>query len=248
MPTPMLPGISSGMDQKQIINYLARIHKELQWLLGNLDTLNIRELNADVVNAGTLNANLVRIRSDLTSGYVQWDANGMIINNGVYNTFSVDLNGFVTLAGALIRSRPGTYPMLVMDPTTNLFGAYTDANNYLIMNPIYPGYGAPALNFYINGKSYGAIIANSSLGFYIPSGTGCDIRIHSGQELYLYAMNRVRFQSFDKIMNESTGRTLQVELNGKADGSSISGTVYVAATSGGPATIPITFSNGVRIS
>lgn len=79
--------------------------QELTNLILNLDSLNVVSLTADHIDAGTIDANIVTIRSDLTSGaYVQIDGNGMVINNGTIDTFEADINGDVTMTSATIRS------------------------------------------------------------------------------------------------------------------------------------------------
>ena len=145
MPVPTfngLPPFPTFDDHTQKINKLVN---ELRNLLLNLDTLNIAELNANVINAGTINANVVSIRSDLTTGYIQIDGNGMVVNNGSFNTFTVDINGNVTMTSATIQSQNG-YPRVVMDPNNDLFGAYLNANNYISIQADYAG--TPSLNFF----------------------------------------------------------------------------------------------------
>lgn len=92
MPIPTLPK-AQGTSNEELINYLAKLQKEVQWLLANLDTKNVRQLDADVINAGTLDAGLVTVRSDLTSGYIQIDSTGLKANDGTKNTFEINSSG-----------------------------------------------------------------------------------------------------------------------------------------------------------
>ncbi len=139
-----------------------KLQRDLEWLLANLDSLNVRKLTADVIDAGTLNANLVTIRSDLTSGYIQLDGSGMIVNNGSFNTFTVDLNGNVVMTSATIQSSTG-YPKVVMNPLGDLFGAYLDGNNYLEIQPSYSPTGSPTMYWVAGGSTAGELYAETGV-------------------------------------------------------------------------------------
>lgn len=61
-----VPGFSSvvGTNIEEIVDSLEKQRKELMWLLQSLDTTNVKELNAEVINAGRINAKHLRIGSD----------------------------------------------------------------------------------------------------------------------------------------------------------------------------------------
>lgn len=118
MPYPAIPSISGGSID-ELVDSLERLRKYTEWMLTSLDTQNVKELDADVVNTGTLNANLVTVRSDLGAGYLQIDGTGLRANDGYKNTFEIDYLGNAyfrgnitseaTITGATIRTgAPGT--------------------------------------------------------------------------------------------------------------------------------------------
>lgn len=94
--------LGSGASLPDVLDALARLQKEVTYLLnGGLDTLNVNELSADVINAGTLNAGLVAIQSALTGATITIDGNGFkaVYTSGV--TITIDQNGFkISYSGA----------------------------------------------------------------------------------------------------------------------------------------------------
>lgn len=73
MPIPTLAEIS-GEDIVDLIDSLEKQRKELQFLLSSLDNSNVVELNAEVINAGVINAKHVSIGSE-TSYETGYDPN-----------------------------------------------------------------------------------------------------------------------------------------------------------------------------
>ena len=242
MPTPTFSGVPPWATFEDLKAHINRLTAELQYLMVNMDSLNVTHLTAETIDTGTLDANKVTIRDDLNSGaYIQIDGNGMVINNGSYDTFSVDTSGHVDMTSATISSATG-YPKIVLDPSGNLFGAYLDANDSIEIEPDYAG--SPSLNFIQAGNLRGRV--NTLLGnLEIYGNNGLEL---NGDTYGIRLNGNNTFDSFAKIKTISPATDLQTALNAKANGSGISGTVYVASSSGGPVTTPITFSNGVRTS
>lgn len=115
MPTPQFGGLGDNPTLPDVIDYVYKLEKELNYLLQNLDTSNVNRLDAKVIKVGTLDANLVTIRSDLSgTSYLQMDTNGIRANNGTINTFEIDSTGAAyfrgnitsdaTITGATIRT------------------------------------------------------------------------------------------------------------------------------------------------
>ena len=105
MPTPSSITIGDNPTLKEVVDYVIKLERDYTWLLQNLDDLNVTRLTAEVIKTGTLDANVVTIRSDLSGGaYVQIDGNGMVINNGSTNTFEADIDGNVAMTSATIRN------------------------------------------------------------------------------------------------------------------------------------------------
>lgn len=234
MPTtqfPRIPSPPNNPDLRTLANYVSEVanlfavmSKELDYLLnGSLDVNNIR---AHSITAETLNVDEL---SAIT-------ANLGTITAGI-------ING-IQIFGSYIATADGVYPRIEMNSADNAFRAYYDADTYLEIVPNFAG-TSPIINF-IGASGAGQIMINGSNEFEVfGAGTltlsGGDIKLTPGPG------KKVKVSSFDVI--ENSGATgLQSALNLKANGSGVSGTVYVASSSGGPVTTPITFSNGVRTS
>jgi hypothetical protein len=239
---------SADISTKDLADLVARLIKEVTYLLnGGLDTLNVNELSADVINAGTLNAALVTVKAALTgAAYILINAaQGLIINDGTKNTFQADINGLVTMVGALIQSATG-YPRVELNSDNNLFAAYQTATKFAKLMSDYNA--VPALVFQDTGAStLGALFLSTD--FIMTSTINSRIDANNHIDLnpaLLGGSYYVRIKNWGKLYNKDTSRTLQQDLDAKANGSGVNGTVYVATTPGGPANTPITFTNGVR--
>ncbi|MGG3454252.1 hypothetical protein [Paenibacillus rhizolycopersici] len=174
MPVPDLSGVPPWAEFNDLKNKINDIVAKYNNLLVNLDSLNVVSLTADHIDTGTLDANVVTIRSDLTAGaFIQINGSGMLINNGSYNTFTADINGFVTMTGALIQSQTG-YPRVVMDPASQLFGAYQSVSSYVAITPIGNAASSPEVSInstagrisIFQQSTQSAILSTGSLVFY----------------------------------------------------------------------------------
>jgi hypothetical protein len=218
MPTPSAITLSDNPSLKEVVDYVIKLQRDYEWLLQNLDDINVRRLRADVLIAGTIDANVVTIRSDLTGGaYVQIDGNGMRVNNGSYNTFTADINGAVTMTSAKIQSKNGSYPLLVMDPATNLFGAYSAVDTNIHIDPNYPLTLKPAIVFEDGAFEMGTLSASSSR--FILSGLQRLDLIAIAGRVTISSDNGsgVYFDDWDQIINASSGLSLQDALDAKVN-------------------------------
>ena len=164
--------------------------------------------------------------------------------------FRVTEAGSLTSTSALIQSATG-YPRVTFDSTNNNFRIEQDSDTSVIFNPNYLG-ATPVINFHdgsIDGY-IGYFNALSKLVFTTPD-SGIEIEIsNSGAsgDISLRPVDDLNIPDWQFVVNDATTQTLQQALDAKADGSGVSGTVYVASSSGGPTTTAITFVNGVRTS
>lgn len=214
MPTPDLPAIGDNPSNKEVVDYLIKLQRDYTWLLQNLDDLNVKRIRADSIYAGTIDANVVTIRSDLTAGaYIQIDGNGMVVNNGSYDTFEVDIDGNVTATSMTLKSANG-YPLVEINKDDNLFAAYTDPDTYIQIIPEFTN-DKPAILFVDGSTAIGYISAPGAMEFYaedelhIKSGTGAI----SFETMSLFG---IEFPSWDDMHNVATNRTLQQDLDAKA--------------------------------
>lgn len=63
MPIPSFSPIV-GTNSEEILDSLEKQRKELQWLLQHLDSKNVKELNAEVINAGRISSKHLKVGSD----------------------------------------------------------------------------------------------------------------------------------------------------------------------------------------
>lgn len=256
MPTPDTNGLPPFADFEMVKEKLNELVAKYNNLLVNLDSLNVVSLTADNVDTGTLNANLVRIRSDLTAGaFIQIDGNGMFINNGVFNTFTADINGQVTMTRALIQSSPNGYPRIVMDPENQLFAAYSSDTKYASLTPN-STLGAPALDIRNDSDIINVGFNNASLADAGIFSTGA-FEIRTPESLYLSSAD-VRLTDWDYLKNnlgqslqdvfdsiESQFSNMQTQINGKLSGNGSFGNFYVASSPGGSPDLEVGVSNGL---
>lgn len=251
-----------------LTNELAKTQKTLRYLLnGGLDTDNVNELNARVVNAGILNTNLVTIKAEDGSAYYIIDENGIVANNGSENTFDFDLSsgnlsikGIITaLAGMIggwtiqdnaLYSSTTSYPRVVMDPSSNETIFYSSANKYIKFGS-FDNTGTPYIDF-VSGSATTRI--EQSNNFLV--GSNDDIEISAGSNDISLRGNEIWFQgdayvNFDNLIDTITQDSLSIilddmqdEIDDKADDfNGYSGDVDVLDELGEPLTLR--FNNGI---
>lgn len=214
-----------------LTNELAKTQKILRYLLnGGLDTDNVNELNAKVVNAGILNTNLVTIKAEDGSAYYLIDKNGIVANNGSENTFDFDLatgnlsiKGIITaLAGMIggwtiqdnaLYSSTTSYPRVVLDPVNSIILFEFDSQRKVTISS--DTQGRPAISI-SNPNNTGVIDNNDHLR--ISSTVPSDITISAGGELNLETnSNRIRVSNWNTLYSNVRNETLQTALNDKID-------------------------------
>jgi hypothetical protein len=205
MPTPDTNGVPPWADFEDLKNKINEIVAKYNNLLVNLDSLNVVSITT----------NSTTITSDLDGGaFIRLDGNGMVVNNGTFDTFKVDIDGNVTMTSATIQSQ-SAYPRVVMDPASDLFGAYNTANDYIAIEANYGG--APSLNFFSGGNLLARM--DMLLGFEILNVSNTQrMVIDGGNPNPGTDMNgNFYFGGWDRIIDNNSGTTLQQELDAKAN-------------------------------
>jgi hypothetical protein len=199
-------GNQDSLAQLRII--VGEISQLLNWLFqGNIDSLNVRKLTADLIKAGTLLANLVTIMSNLNDGaYIRIDGNGMVINDGTNDTFTVDIDGFVTLTGALFQTSAASYPRVTIDPATTLFKAEQSASNRLEIAASHAS-SSPAMMIYQGGSPKLQIQEIGGADVLIATLGGDDLQLSANGDLYLNGTNTRLNPSTDLTINGIPGWT-----------------------------------------
>jgi len=201
MPIPTLLGLPPKPTFDDVVNKLNSLVKEINHLMLTLDSLNVVSLTADHIDTGTLDANLVTIRSDLaSSAFIRIDGNGMVINNGSFDTFVVNTNGQVTMTGAVIQTATN-FPRLTIDPPGHFLRAYANSNNYAEIVSVAET-NTPVMRFQ-NSIVTGVVYVDLA-----------QFNILSNLDIFLNPqVGYVRIPSWGHLFNNATGRTLQQDLN-----------------------------------
>lgn len=201
MPIPTLLGLPPKPTFDDVVNKLNSLVKEINHLMLTLDSLNVVSLTADHIDTGTLDANLVTIRSDLaSSAFIRIDGNGMVINNGSFDTFVVNTNGQVTMTGATVQTAT-EFPRVVIDPPGNLLRAAQSSSSYLEIMALFASVLSPALRF-VNPNRFAYLYLDQ-----------LQLVVFSDGDIFMTPSGHVRIPNWGYLMNNATGRTLQQELN-----------------------------------
>lgn len=110
-PVPDFGGLPPYANFDDVTIKVNDLVQRLRQLLLNLDTLNIRSLNAKVIEAGTITADKMNV-NELSA----ISANLGHITAGLIES--------VEIYGSYIATRYNSYPRAELDSTENLFGAY----------------------------------------------------------------------------------------------------------------------------
>lgn len=238
--------VSSNMTLPELLNEFAKVQKLLDYLLnGGLDTLNVLELSADVINTGILNAGLVKVHANLSgSAFITIDGNGIRINDGTQDTFVADIDGNVTLKGVINAlggqiggftidltklSGPGIIEggiirtaesgtRVELNSVGNIFAAYKDNNNYIAVDP--DATGSPTMILETpNAKAFIAPIDGAGVTSFNSTVGGLSFNAQDGH-LDLKAAGggyKVRVQSWSDLYGINNAESLQQILTDLQD-------------------------------
>ncbi|MDR6555429.1 hypothetical protein [Paenibacillus qinlingensis] len=220
MPIPNINQLPPDPSFGDVANRVNRLVQEITQLMLSLDSINVTSLSAGTVIVYDL---------DGGPGTITLTKDGMVINNGTTNTFTVDINGNVVMTSALVRSSAG-FPKVELNSGSNLLGAYQTANESIRINPNSSS-GDPEIVFFHGGSTKGIFkYLSPDILLITPTGAA-SITLSSGVTLNLGATNLVNIDCAALRINGQLGQ---------------SGTVYVSATPGGVANVPINFTDGIR--
>jgi hypothetical protein len=223
---PNVEGMTSLSDLK---NAVGKMTKELSWLLNNLDTRNLNYVDGDLLVEGTVTA--LKLQVEELSAI---SANlGKIVSGEIY--------------GAYIATKEAAYPRAEMSSTSDLFGAYKDADNFIRIVADYGG--SPALEVWSAGAIKGRI--NTLLGVLAVEGySGITVSSYSSTDLRsaeyvlvpksdwsgLIKEDGLSLQDeFDTLSDELAGKAtvgISTSLSGSANGGIPIGTVLMVSGGG----------------
>jgi hypothetical protein len=192
---------------------LARNLREILWIItGNLDSMNIKELTANKIMTGILNAALVTVKSALSGGaYIVLDHNGMRINDGTKDVFIADIAGQVTMTGAKVQTA-GSGQRIELNSGDNLLKAVDDSGDTISIKPY--ASGNPSIEF-SNGSDLVAMFLGLGVFSINTNTTPTDIAISSGKGINIYPAGgyTIRIPSWSSLYSNGNGQTLQEALN-----------------------------------
>jgi hypothetical protein len=184
---------------KDLANTTAKMAKDLEFILnGNIAFDNIR---AESIETQNLKAGAVTAEKITVEELSAISANLGHITAGI-------IRG-IKIYGSLISTSETQYPRVVLDPSSTAFGVYADENNGVKI-PAFDG-GISKIIFLENGNET-TLYNSPTLGFAISGFSGVHI---SGTSITLDPISGfIRVPSWDKLYNQSTGRTLEQDLDG----------------------------------
>lgn len=197
MPTPQFSEIGDNPTPQQIQNYLIKLQRDLQWLLQNLDDLNISRLNAKVIIANTISADKLDVEKLSAISADLGEINAGIIRG-------------IEIYGSLIATNETGYPRTEMSTQDNYFKVWLNATNYLEIVDA-GDEGLPQIVFVSGNKRvkmghgvdnhpYPGIVSSDPFVMFAWGG------------LYLAGANIV--ESWSDLIRNSDGKTLEQELDG----------------------------------
>jgi hypothetical protein len=219
-----LPNVEGMTSIDDLRNAVGKMVKELSWLLENLDTRNVNELNAEVIVVGSITAEQMSVGSVTAEKIDVDELSAITANMGKLTSGEI--------YGAYIATKEAAYPRAELSSTDNLIGAFVDALNAVTI--VANDSGSPALDFISGGVVKGQL--NTRLGLLSVEGRP-DVEIFADAgKIYLRAATNVIINGsdFSKFKPETSSVTLQDALNAKATKSSNTSTAL--AVNGG---IPI---------
>lgn len=195
---------------------------ELRNLMLSLDTLNVVELNAEVIIAGTVTADKMNV-SELSA----ITANLGHITAGLIEAVSI-IGSVIT--GSLIQTvAQGNYPRAYMSNTGASFVVETAPGTAIF---IYPGGGIPALLFQNNGRQ--TAFELTSNGFFQSIST-------AATQLSLTSAGAITLNGVEVV---TALNNINSALSGKAN--SFTGfTGVISVTDGGGNPMGLYFENGI---
>ncbi|KQY87082.1 hypothetical protein ASD24_26770 [Paenibacillus sp. Root52] len=211
---------------KDLANTVAKMAKDLEFILnGNVafdnirvDGIEARNIKAEAITTDKLSANAVSAEK-IQAGAISTEklqagavtADKITVNQ--LSAISANLGHIVAgliesieIYGSYIATRRNAYPRCEMSATGNVFGAFRDANNHVVIEPDYGG--SPALRFTVAGTPRGRI--HNLLGYPIfESDSSLGLQARGNIFVDAYQMS---FTNWDKIYADTPGRTLGDEL------------------------------------
>lgn len=191
MPIPTFTGLGPEPNFQDVVKKINTVVKELQNLMLSLDTTNILEVDGDVLVSGTVTAGKINVN----------ELSAISANLGHITAGLIEA---VQIFGSYIATKNGAYPRAEMSNTNDLFGAWLNANNGILMQADY--LGVPAQIFIQDGQLK-ARLSTLMGNLLLDAIDRFEINVTNGGDLVL--------PSFTRVVS-STGQSLGLALDDKA--------------------------------
>lgn len=130
MANVQLPTINPDQDieklVKQLLNVYIQLTEELMFLLNNLDTKNVNELNAEVITAGSITADKIQARAISAD---KLDVNELSAISANLGRITAGLMEAVEIYGSYISTNRYGYPKVEISDTQDMVCAWKSYNN-----------------------------------------------------------------------------------------------------------------------
>lgn len=224
-----MPNVDGLTTLDELKNAVGKMTKELSWLLTNLDTRNVNELNAEVIIAGSIETDKLAAGSITTDKLEAGAVTAEKITVDELSAIAANLGHItagliesVQIFGSYISTRNGEFPRAELNNTGDLLAVYTNADNYLTIEPGITG--EPTLTYRKSGAV--SLILGPAFGLTgLLANTPVIIGTQSGDTTIVCGPSgTISVPSWDQLFSTNTGATIQSELNalwaaiaGKAD-------------------------------
>jgi hypothetical protein len=200
-----LPNTDGMTTMDELRNAVGKMTKELSWLLNNLDTRNVNELNAEVIIAESITGDKIQAGA-ITAGKIDVDQLSAI--SADLGSITAGVIRGIKIFGSLISTSETQYPRVVLDPSSTAFGVYADEYNGVKI-PAYDN-GVSKIIFLENGNET-TLYNSPTLGFVISGFNGIYV---TGTGITLDPISGfIRVPSWGKVISQATGTSLQDEFD-----------------------------------
>lgn len=189
---------------KKLLNSTIQLNEELTYLLNNLDTRNVNEINAEVIVANSITADKIQAKA-ITAEKIDVEELSAISAN--LGHIIAGLIESVEIYGSYIATRNGSFPRSELSSDQNLIGAFKDANNHITIEPDYGG--SPSLVMSQNAQPKFRI--NLLFGYPELYGNG-GMRLFSNGTMFLDAPV-IQVDDWNNLYSARIGRNLGEELS-----------------------------------
>jgi hypothetical protein len=194
------PGVSAGMTQEEVINVVAKMQKELTWLLNNMDSANVPRLNTDVTQIQSadgetlINGPLLQMYDAAATLRLNMGLNKTTTNFtfDMFNilgtqTLGIDSNGDATFTGTITggtiqTALPNNARLTLTSAGLTSYNSSNQKNGFSIE----PGFlDFSQMGIYEGGASRGKLSYDLTGNLELAATNGVNLSLYADNNLYL---------------------------------------------------------------